>query len=488
MNGHSLGHSLTLTKKTKTFDIIKFLNQKKVQRALYKVSAGLLIIALIALGGLSYARAYSGKIFPKITLAGVKVGGLAPSDAQKLLDEKTQVLNSNGPEITYNDQILKPKLDEMGITFNTKEIIDSAYHFGRQGDLKQRILENYQIYLTGHQMETKPQIDEAKFDAYLGQLAAVIEKEPVNASLKVANGQIELIPAQNGRGLDKTKLKNDLTALINSGQTSGKIVTSTSDLKPAINEDGTLKAASQAEKYLSSAPITVTFENSAWTADGSEIGSWIKFSENADQLAASIHPTAFINYIAKQVEIPAVDREIEDGTGTVLKEGQDGRGVDTNTLAAQINETLGNAKPASFALFTFAVPRADKIIFPHAQPGRYAGRYIDINLSEQTLYAFEGPTLVNQFLVSTGKRGYSTPTGEFSVYGKDRSTLMDGPDYYLPNVQWVSWFLGDYSIHGTYWHSNFGNVMSHGCVNASNGDAEWLYGWDEIGTPVYVHY
>ena len=64
---------------------------------------------------------------------------------------------------------------------------------------------------------------------------------------------------------------------------------------------------------------------------------------------------------------------------------------------------------------------------------------------------------------------------------------MIGPGYDLPGVQWVSWFSGDYSIHGTYWHHNFGHPMSHGCINATDGDAEFIYNWAPVGTPVYIH-
>jgi len=63
---------------------------------------------------------------------------------------------------------------------------------------------------------------------------------------------------------------------------------------------------------------------------------------------------------------------------------------------------------------------------------------------------------------------------------------MSGPGYNLPNVQFVAYFYRDYAMHGTYWHDNFGHPMSHGCVNLRNIDAEWLYGWAPIGTPVLV--
>lgn len=471
-------------KKANSFEVWLTLHQA----LLTKIGVAVLILGLFAVGIWRLDNAYQGKILPKVMIAGLKVGGKTPLEAQAILSAKTKELNDQGPKISYNDQTLKPKLDQMGITFNLEEMVQEAANYGRKGTLEEKIKANFNLFTKGYTLEIKPVINEEKFDAFLGSLATVVEKEPVNASLAVQNGQVLLSPSQKGRGLDKDKLKTDLTNLINSGQTSGQITLVTSDLEPKIGEEGTADAKTQAEKLMNAAPITVTFENSSWTVDRAEIGSWIKFSENSDNLAVSTHPNAFVNWVAGQVEIAAEDREIEEGTGTVLKEGQDGRGVDSSLLLAQIREALNQGQPGTFALATFAIPRGQKTINPHAQPGRFAGRYIDINLSEQTLYAFEGPTLVRQFLVSTGRSGYATPTGEYSVWGKTRSQTMDGPGYYLPNVQWISWFNGEIAIHGTYWHNNFGTPMSHGCINASEGDAEWVYNWDDIGTPVYVHY
>jgi len=458
------------------------------QKNLIRLSVGILVLALLFASSLGYAYAYEGKIYPKIVVAGVKVGGLTLDEAKEAVAKKAQELNEKGPEITYNDQTLKPKLDEMGVTFNVDEAVTKAYQLGRAGNIFQKFKDNLILLVRQNKIEMTLQIDEQKFEDFLNQLAQVVEKEPINAGLVIRQGVIFFTPSEGGRGLDKEKLKDDLKNFINSGQ-NGKIRLVTADLEPAVKEDGTVAARAQAEKYLGVAPIKVTLEDQTWIADRPEIGTWIKFKVSGHQLVTSVDPSGFTNWIAKQVEIPAKDREIEDGTGKVLAEGQDGRGVDTKTLLAQIKDVLNNGQPnASLGLATFTIPREEKIIYPHAQPGRYEGRYLDINLSEQKLYAFEGATLVNQFLISSGIRSHPTPTGEFHIYGKDRYALMDGPDYYLPNVPFVSWFSGDYSIHGTYWHHNFGHVMSHGCINASTSDAEWVYNWADIGTPVYIHY
>jgi lipoprotein-anchoring transpeptidase ErfK/SrfK len=108
------------------------------------------------------------------------------------------------------------------------------------------------------------------------------------------------------------------------------------------------------------------------------------------------------------------------------------------------------------------------------------------------MVAWQKGTSVLNVLISSGIPMFPTPTGTFHIYGKSRVTEMKGElgtpfAYDLPNVQWVSWWLGSYSIHGTYWHHNFGHVMSHGCVNATNADAQFIYNWAPVGTAVVVH-
>jgi lipoprotein-anchoring transpeptidase ErfK/SrfK len=114
-------------------------------------------------------------------------------------------------------------------------------------------------------------------------------------------------------------------------------------------------------------------------------------------------------------------------------------------------------------------------------------RWIDVDLSDQRLYAYEGDTIANSFIVSTGTWRTPTIKGKFKVYIRLRSGDMRGPGYYLPDVPYIMYFKGDYGLHGTYWHNNFGTPMSHGCVNLSIDDAAWLYNWSAMGTVVNVH-
>lgn len=114
---------------------------------------------------------------------------------------------------------------------------------------------------------------------------------------------------------------------------------------------------------------------------------------------------------------------------------------------------------------------------------------IEVDLRNQKVYAFEGTQKVYEFTVSTGKWA-PTPVGEFTIWAKVRSQKMSGGDrslntyYYLPNVPYVMFFYNNqigkmrgFSLHGTYWHDNFGHPMSHGCVNMKIADAKTLYEW-----------
>jgi hypothetical protein len=116
-------------------------------------------------------------------------------------------------------------------------------------------------------------------------------------------------------------------------------------------------------------------------------------------------------------------------------------------------------------------------------------KVIRVDLKQQRLYAYEGDRLVYSFLISSGKWG-RTPTGEFQIWGKFRYTKMEGGSkalrtyYYLPNVPYVMFFANNeiaksrgFSIHGTYWHNNFGVPMSHGCINMKTEEVALLYQW-----------
>lgn len=123
-----------------------------------------------------------------------------------------------------------------------------------------------------------------------------------------------------------------------------------------------------------------------------------------------------------------------------------------------------------------------------SQAPTYGARRIVIDLSDQTLTAYQGDTVVMHTYVSTGKASTPTVIGDFNIYVKYASQRMTGPDYDLEGVPWVMYYDGDFGIHGAYWHNAFGVPTSHGCTNMHPDEAKALYEWASVGTPVHVQW
>jgi LysM repeat protein len=128
------------------------------------------------------------------------------------------------------------------------------------------------------------------------------------------------------------------------------------------------------------------------------------------------------------------------------------------------------------------------LLYPEPGASVGLGKEIVVDLSNSRVYAYENGILRYETVSSNGLPATPTVQGSFTVQSKVRSQTMSGPGYWLPNVEWVLYFYQGYALHGAYWHNNFGQPMSHGCVNLTNADARWFYEFAEIGTPVTVRY
>lgn len=122
------------------------------------------------------------------------------------------------------------------------------------------------------------------------------------------------------------------------------------------------------------------------------------------------------------------------------------------------------------------------------------GKRIIVDRSDQMLYAYEGDDLFMSTSISTGHELTPTPRGEFRIIKKTPTRYMQGPlpgisddEYDLPGVPWNLYFTKQGgAIHGAYWHNNFGQTWSHGCVNLPLAKARQLFEWADVGVKVTV--
>jgi hypothetical protein len=128
---------------------------------------------------------------------------------------------------------------------------------------------------------------------------------------------------------------------------------------------------------------------------------------------------------------------------------------------------------------------------PTPPAGVTTGRWIDVDLAEQTLTVYDNNKLVFATVIASGLEPFWTRPGLFQIYQKKETETMRNSDptdfYYLDNVPWTMYFDKARALHGAYWRTRFGYPQSHGCVNLSVGDSHWLYNWAVEGDWVYVH-
>ncbi|MCA0458793.1 MAG: L,D-transpeptidase [Chloroflexi bacterium] len=116
------------------------------------------------------------------------------------------------------------------------------------------------------------------------------------------------------------------------------------------------------------------------------------------------------------------------------------------------------------------------------------GRWVAVDLYEQTLIAYEDDKPVFATLIASGLQNFDTNEGLFNIWARLPDDRMSGATgapsaYDLQSVPWVMYFDGSISLHGTYWHDYFGYRRSHGCVNLSISDARWIFNWTNGATP-----
>lgn len=133
---------------------------------------------------------------------------------------------------------------------------------------------------------------------------------------------------------------------------------------------------------------------------------------------------------------------------------------------------------------------------PRSTPpeGVTGGRWIEVNLYQQTLAVYDQNRMVYATMVSSGVTPFWTRPGLFKIYEKKATETMSGATeadrsdyYYLQDVPWTMYYDDARALHGAYWHNRFGYPQSHGCVNLSEGDAHWLFNWANVDDFVYVY-
>lgn len=458
-------------------------------------------LALVLVFGASlflYQRVYAGNIYPGVSVAGINLSGKTKTQAKALLDTKISNIQQKTVTLKAGDKEVPVKIADTGLSFDTDKTVNNAYKIGRDNQFLMQIWKSVKTIFAKDRIEPSTVIDQEKFKTFSDANLPNLNQEAKNAELTIENGVISASSEVAGQSVDTNDLADKILELASKDDSAEAylITLKVEPINPVIKTADLTTAKQYAESTMAK-NVVLTYENQTYRPTKAEIGNWIYFNINNGQYTGGLNDSAikaYLSKIAKNFEIQKVDRKINAANGDILDEGKNGLYLEKDRALSSIKSQLQSQNSVTVALATYEEPAGEVRVFPAEGivPGRFPGKYIDIDLNQQKLCMIDGNNILGCFVISSGKPSTPTPTG--TRYIQDKNPMAWSAPYglYMP---WWNGLGGGYGIHelpewpGGYkeGESHLGIPVSHGCVRLGVGPAQNVYNWAPVGTPVYIH-
>ncbi len=477
-----------------------------LKRALGIFLALFIFVGIICGSFFGYEKAYANKILLGIKIGDLNLGGKDKTEAQSLLNNYLDNLSKKNITVISDNQINNVALGDLGVSFDSQKLINTAYQIGREKSIALRFSSALAAFASEKIIALSPNFDEKKAQTALEKISSSVIKEPKDAYFKIDNGNLITVLSEQGKNLNLDSFKDNIKNLVAENFINSKIILEYESSNPKITSDEVSKIKPEVEKIIQD-PIILIYNYKKYTADKEEIATWIGLQkDNYQGLSISYNNDEIRSYlenIAKKIDQKSAPKKIRSDNGEVVDEGRDGFELDQEKALNDIKTILVSRQNQTestnqITLEVKVSPREEKTIDPAdinvngGTAGLYEGRYIEVDLSTQTMYLWEGSNQVAAYAVSTGKWSMPTPTGTRYIESKDERAYSAKYDLYMP---WWNSIGGGYGIHELpEWANGYkegeahlGTPVSHGCIRLGVGPAEFVYNWAPVGTPVYIH-
>lgn len=457
--------------------------QKKSIGAVVAI-AGACLVGL-GIASFVYAKSLGTTIHPGVFVGGVSLGGRTAPVAQQQIEALISRYSADGIALTVRGATVRPKPYEVGLSFDTAATVRAAYLVGRNNAIEEtfgmpafgRVItvplvvsldqQQFHQYLTALNNWFEAPVQQPRFGYNGGQPTVVAGLSGVGVAVKDFSTQL----LTNAASLTPTKLSLDLEKqepIATPEQMETLLPRVAALTEHSINLDGTATRVTLTPDMLTNLLIPIK-------TDG-KLSLGIDESRLSEDLAAADQkirrdPKPTFGFIAEH-------------DGVYAYKNSEGIAVDVTATKQNLEQALFDTGDTSVAIATKTLEppiEYEDVTAPIAD-----GKVISVDVTKQSLFAFDSGKLVFWTRVSTGINDW-TPTGQWKIYAKTPIQVMSGPGYYLPGVKWVMPYNGDYTLHTAYWHHDFGIPKSHGCTNMYEEDAKWLFDWSEVGTPVVIY-
>jgi len=444
----------------------------------------IMLIEPIAVLAILIIWALCGAFLSRFQLGNTKVSML--SNRGTLRQLVTAQTKDYKVAVNYPDKTIKTySLSDMGMQTDVETTVNSMRQFHISSFIRWWQPKPVTVFY---------KVDQKAFNDFLAKLTITIQPAE-DARISIDNGNIVVTNSTTGK---RYGLPNPQSTIETTARSVGTAPLNLELLaiNPAINTAQLTSSKAKLTAVLAQ-KIDFTIAGTVVSPSPADIGSWLDLASDKKTKAVVIAVNSgkvleYINKVAARYIHPARDQLVithSDGTSAVMVQGVNGIDVTgKSAIATNVSNNLMEAKGMKIDLPVQSSP------FKIVTAGEY-DRWLEVDLTNKKMYAYEKNTLVRTFLVSAGAPATPTVVGQYKIYAKYAQQDMtgnnvDGSTYFIPRVPWVNYFHGGYAIHVNYWAplSRFGNInSSHGCVGISTNDGEWVYNWAPIGTTVITH-
>lgn len=473
--------------------------------------------AILAAGATALLFAASDYILPGVRVMDVSIGMMTPDEAAVALQNGWQAQTV----ALESDEARWPQApDALGMTLDAAATAQTAYAQSRSLDGLRLMLAN------GWRVPPTWSFDPATAAATLQALAPELAVAPVNAGVRIANGQVEVTPPRDGRALDVPATLDTLAQNPARVLQDGYLPLLTQPVSPAISDVEAI--AQKAEQLLTTAVAVRAFdpvsnETTTWTLDADVWGQWLSLAVDAsapDGFTWSLDTAAVESFLATQAQELGEDRYLE--TAEVATAVAQALGAQTPTVSARIyhrprQHVVQSGESMSSIGYRYGIP------YPWVQqanpgveslaPGQVItipspdemlplpvvdNKRVVVSISAQRVWVYEDGQLKWEWPASTGIDSSPTSPGIFQIQTHEPNAYAANWDLWMPNFmgiyrpvptsEFMNGFHGFPTRGGStlLWTGDLGHKVTYGCILISSDNAQLLYDWAEAGVVVEI--
>jgi len=330
------------------------------RRSRYPLYVAIGVAGLLVILAAGEALASAGRVHPRVSVAGVSVGGMSPAQAKATLQNQLLERAQKPVTVVHGDKTWEVAGTDIGLDFDFDRMVATAMAVGREGGAPQALASRLDAWLGGLEIPAIPSAEAPKLNATVDKIAEGTDDPHTDATVKLSGTSMKVVPAVSGVVLDRAQMTRLLVTAMAS--TERRVKAPVGEDEVDVTDTEAADAIKVAEQMIS-APATVVYESETWTFSPDQIADWIAFKQVdasapssgaappsgeatgtvslAPVISAKKATETIIPALGAGIGRPAKDAEFKTARGSVtIIPSEEGIGPDVEALALSLTNEL----------------------------------------------------------------------------------------------------------------------------------------------------